>query len=79
MTIGELKAFIEGMGIPEGNCPTVEQWERIKEKLAQVQASTAPVDWQKMPSPPFEGYRRPYVSFSGRTEDEISSAAKVAS
>lgn len=31
MTIGEFKAFIEGMGIKR--VPTEEQWKRIKEKV----------------------------------------------
>ena len=34
MTINELKAFIEGMGI-EGS-PTDEQWDRILAKLAET-------------------------------------------
>jgi hypothetical protein len=36
MTIGELRAFIEGMSIE--TAPTPEQWARISEKLATVQA-----------------------------------------
>ena len=36
MTLGEFKAFIEGMDVPEGDCPTVQQWARIKEKLDSV-------------------------------------------
>ena len=38
MTIGEFKAFLEGMGI-EG-APTPEQWARIKEKIEAVEPVT---------------------------------------
>lgn len=42
MTIGELRAFIEGMDIKEA--PTPDQWARIAEKMATVHAAPlAPV------------------------------------
>lgn len=34
MTINEFKAFIEGMDVKE--CPTPEQWGRIREKIDQL-------------------------------------------
>jgi hypothetical protein len=37
MTINELKAFIEGMDIPEGKQPTADQWARVLKKLDAVQ------------------------------------------
>jgi hypothetical protein len=37
MTINELKAFIEGMDIPEGKQPTADQWARVLKKLEAVQ------------------------------------------
>ena len=36
MTLNELKAFIEGMDIPEGKQPTVDQWSRVLKKLEAV-------------------------------------------
>jgi hypothetical protein len=79
MTIAEFKAwlcgFSEGMGAP----PTQEQWEKIKEKLAQVRESypvvpaipnlpqsptVAPPEWQKWP----------YVTCGGATTASNPSA-----
>lgn len=49
MKLGELKAFIEGMDIPEGTRPTVEQWRRVLEKLGQVTPETK-VEYSSAPS-----------------------------
>lgn len=38
-TVGELKAFIDGMDIPEGEAPTPKQWSRLIERLEQVEAN----------------------------------------
>lgn len=35
MTISEFQAFLEGMDVEE--CPTPEQWARIKEKVEALQ------------------------------------------
>lgn len=51
MTIGELKAFIEGMAIQ--GAPTDEQWARILDKLETVtNAAYPPADiwWYTQPS-----------------------------
>ena len=34
MTIGEFRAFLEGMDV--GDAPTPEQWARIREKLGEI-------------------------------------------
>jgi hypothetical protein len=40
MTIGEFKAFLEGMGL--GDAPTPEQWARIVEKIKALEPFRAP-------------------------------------
>jgi hypothetical protein len=58
MTINELKAFIEGMDIPEGKQPTADQWARVLKKLDAVQEiklgnyrsdTTYPNGWSSVP------------------------------
>lgn len=46
MTIDEFKAFIDGMDISDGGCPTVRQWARIKERLEKV-SQNPNFDWAK--------------------------------
>jgi len=43
MTIGEFKAFIEGMGVQPSDCPTKDQWERVMEKIDALESNVAPV------------------------------------
>ena len=64
-TVGELKAFIDGMDVPEGKAPTPKQWSRLIERLEQVEANQildllgvsrdGTVPYTGSP-PPFTGY-----------------------
>lgn len=54
MTIGEFRAFLEGMDVQ--GAPTPEQWTRITEKLALVQVASPPLggipEWTPLPYVP---------------------------
>ena len=50
MTVGEFKAFIDGMGVE--SAPTGEQWRRIVEKLEALEASSTTPQIPKTVEPP---------------------------
>ena len=55
MTAGELKAYIEGMGVEIH--PTQGQWERLLKKVEELNCATPNVGWGTGP-----GQRVPYTS-----------------
>lgn len=47
MTIGEFKAFIEGMGVMDN--PDPDQWSRIEEKLKELEDRSPCYPWYVYP------------------------------
>lgn len=56
MTLNEFKAWLEGFSDAMGDAPTPEQWKKIKEKLARVDAFTLPNTTGPL-------YRRPDIGY----------------
>ena len=52
MTIGEFKAFLDGMGV--GDAPTPEQWARIRERIDTLEPLR--LDWTTRPAMFRTGY-----------------------
>lgn len=73
MTLNEFKAWLEGFSDAMGDAPTPEQWKKIKEKLARVDAFHLPVAPSPLYPSPNNGYPQigqPWITCGQHSVDE---------